>query len=206
MSRSLESLNISKSSGTSQSQEVLDIDQGFSVGASGQYAGAGGSVQYSQQGQWGTKNLGGGQSGTARSTDESHERRETTSHTTQLTQPNHLLDTYHQGTNRVIFYIQPRPHTVAPPSGFVRGPREVEGIQEFFLIVNQATEQEDFCLDVRLDTGQLVQQEIMEYDYRVDTVRTRIHLRRAGREFSVARQLRTPDLYSHTAHRTGATR
>ena len=170
MSRSLESLNISKSSGTTQSQEVLDIDQGFSTGASGQYAGAGASFQYSQQGQWGTKNLGGGQSGTARTTDESHERRETTSHTTQLTQLHHLLDTYHQGTNRVIFYIQPRPHTVAPPSGFVRGPREVEGVQEFFLIVNQAAEQEDFCLDVRLDTGHLFQQEIMEYDYRVDTV------------------------------------
>jgi hypothetical protein len=170
MSRSQESLNISKSSGTTQSQEVLDIDQGFSVGASGQYAGAGGSVQYSQQGQWGTKNLGGGQSGTARTTDESHERRETTSHTTQLTQLHHLLDTYHQGTNRVIFYLQPRPHTVAPPSGFVRGPREVEGVQEFFLIVNQAAEQEDFCLDVRLDTGHLFRQEIMAYDHRVDTV------------------------------------
>jgi hypothetical protein len=170
MSRSQESLNISKSSGTTQSQEVLDIDQGYSVGASGQYAGAGGSFQYSQQGQWGTKNLAGGQSGTARTTDESHERRETTSHTTQLTQLHHLLDTYHQGTNRVIFYIQPRPHTVAPPSGFVRGPREVEGVQEFFLIVNQAAKQEDFCLDVRLDTGHLFRQEIMEYDYRVDSV------------------------------------
>jgi hypothetical protein len=170
MSRSLEALNISKSSGTTQSQEVLDVDQGFSVGASGQYAGTGGSFQYSRQGQWGTKNLGGGQSGTARTTDESHERRETTSHTTQLTQLHHLLDTYHQGTNRAIFYIQPRPHTVAPPSGFVRGLRQVEGVQEFFLIVNQAVEQEDFCLDVRLDTGHLFQQEIMEYDYRVDTV------------------------------------
>jgi hypothetical protein len=169
MSRSLESLNVRKSSGTTDSQEVLDIDQGFNAGASGQYAGTGGSLQYGQQGQWGTKHIGGGESGLARTTDESHERRETTSHTTQLTQLHHLLDTYHQGTNRVVFYIQPRPNTVQPPSGFVRGLREVEGIQEFFLIVNQPKDQEDFCLEVRLDTGHLFEQPIMEYVYQTDT-------------------------------------
>ncbi|MFF8432205.1 hypothetical protein ACF07Y_45170 [Streptomyces sp. NPDC016566] len=208
MSRSLESLNISKSSGTTQSQEVLDIDQGFSVGASGQYAGTGGSFQYSHQGQWGTKHLGGGQSGTARTTDETHERRETTSHTTQLTQLHHLLDTYHQGTNRAVFYIQPRPHTVAPPSGFVRGPREVEGVQEFFLIVNQAVEQEDFCLDVRLDTGHLFQQKIMDYEYLVDTasfsftnptpVKEDTDLTAAGDTSRVLRDI-SNDLYNYTA-------
>jgi hypothetical protein len=170
MSRSLESLNIRKSSGSTESQEVLDIDQGFNIGAGGQYAGTGGSFQFGEQGQWGTKHLAGGESGLARTTDESRERRETTSHTTQLTQLHHLLDTYHQGTNRVVFYIQPRPHTVQPPSGFVRGPREVEGIQEFFLVVNQPEDQEDFCLDVRVDTGHLFQQRIMEYEYRQDTV------------------------------------
>ncbi len=170
MSRSLESLNIKNSSGTTSSQEVLDIDQGYNIGAGGQYAGTGGNFQFGQQGQWGTKDLGGGESGLARTTDESHERRETTSHTTQLTQLHHLLDTYHQGTNRVIFYIQPRPNTVQPPSGFVRGLREVEGIQEFFLIVNQPEDQEDFCLDVRLDTGHLFRQHIMDYEYRPDTL------------------------------------
>src|SRR6185437_13326088 len=56
-----------------------------------------------------------------------------------------------------------------PASGFVRGPREVEGIQEFFLIVNQLADQEDFCLDVRLDTGHLFEKHVMEYDLRQDT-------------------------------------
>jgi hypothetical protein len=52
MSRSLESLNVRKSSGTTESQEVLDIDQGFNIGASGQYAGTGGSFEYGRQGMW----------------------------------------------------------------------------------------------------------------------------------------------------------
>jgi hypothetical protein len=164
MSRSLESLNIRKSAGTTKSLEVLDIDQGFSVGASAQYAGVGGSGQYSQQGQWGTKNIGGEESGLARTTDESRERRETVSHTTQLTQLYHLLDSYHLGTNRVVFLIQPRPHVLQPPSGFVRGPRPIEGLQEFFLVVNQPEDQQDFCVAVRLDTGHLTIVPMMDFD------------------------------------------
>jgi hypothetical protein len=169
MSRSLESLEIKKSAGTAQSQEVLDIDQGFSVGAQGQYAGTGGGFNYSQQGQWGTKQLGNAESGLVRTTDASHERRETLSHTTQLTQLRHLLDSYHVGTNRAVFFIQPRPNTLQEPSGFVRGPRPIGGIQEFFLVVNQPVDEDDFCVDVRLDTGHLSQQKVMTYGFKTDT-------------------------------------
>src|SRR6516225_6724360 len=50
----------------------------------------------------------------------------------------HLLDSYHLGTNRVVFFIQPRPNVLQQPSGIVGdSPRPIEGIQEFFLIVNQ---------------------------------------------------------------------
>lgn len=162
MSRSLESLNINKSAGSTQSQEVLDIDQGFSVGASaqGSYAGTGGGggFNYSHQGQWGTKQIGGSQSGLVRTTDESHERRETVSHTAQITQLRHLLESYHLGTNRAVFFVQPRPHVLQSPSGFVGdNPRPVEGIQEFFLIVNQPKDTPDFCIEVRLDTGHLAE-------------------------------------------------
>jgi hypothetical protein len=170
MSRSLESLEIKKSAGTAQSQEVLDVDQGFSVGAQGSYAGTGGGFNYSQQGQWGTKQLGNAESGLVRTTDASHERRETLSHTTQLSQLRHLLDTYHLGTNRAVFFIQPRPHTIQEPSGFVRGPRPIEGVQEFFLVVNQPADEEDFCVDVRLDTGHLSESKVMTYGFKTDTV------------------------------------
>ncbi len=49
----------------------------------------------------------------------------------------HLLDSYHLGTNRAVFFVQPRPHTLEEPSGFVRGPRPVEGIQEVLLVFAQ---------------------------------------------------------------------
>jgi hypothetical protein len=170
MSRSLESLDIKKSAGTAQSQEVLDVDQGFSVGAQGSYAGTGGGFNYSQQGQSGTKQLGNAESGLVRTTDASHERRETLSHTTQLSQLRHLLDAYHLGTNRAVFFIQPRPHTLQEPSGFVRGPRPIEGVQEFFLVVNQPADEEDFCVDVRLDTGHLSEYKVMTYGFKTDSV------------------------------------
>jgi hypothetical protein len=168
MSRSMESLNISKSAGTSQSSEVLDMDQGFNIGASAQAQGYGGGLQYGQQGQWGTKRLAGNESSVARTTDESRERREVDSHTAQISQLYHLLDTYHLGTNRAIFYIQPRPHVLQEPSGFVTGPRPIEGIQEFFLIVNQSENQNDFCVSVRVDTGHLTTIPKMDYDRKTD--------------------------------------
>lgn len=174
MSRSLGSLNISKSAGSTQSQEVLDIDQGFNVGAGVQasYAGAGGGVNfnYGQQGQWGTKSMGGNQGGTARTTDESHERRETVSHTAQISQLWHQLDSYHVGTNRAVFFVQPRPHVLQAASGFVGdSPRPIEGIQEFFLIVSQPKDSGDFCVGVRLDTGHLQEAPVMAYAVKTDT-------------------------------------
>jgi hypothetical protein len=175
MSRSLENLNVGKSSGTTQSQEVLDVDKGTSVSGSaeGSYAGTGGgaSFSYSRSGEWGTKQMGGNQSGLTRTTDETHERRETVSHSTQLTQMWHLLDSYHLGTNRALFFVQPRPHVLQAPSGFVgNSPRPIEGIQEFFLVVNQPLDTPEFCIGVRLDTGHLVETPVIEYDYRTETL------------------------------------
>jgi hypothetical protein len=172
MSRSLESLNIRTAGGTTESAEVLDIDQGFNVGVTG---GAGEGrpslgIQYGRQGQWGTKHLSSGQSDLARTTDEARERRETLSHTTQLTQMRHLFEGYHLGTNRALFFVQPRPHILEEPSGFVRGPRLVEGIQEILLIVNHPEDERDFCVSVRLDTSHLTMKQLKDYDRRVDLV------------------------------------
>jgi hypothetical protein len=171
-SRSIQAINTTKSAGSTQSLEVLDVDMGgsFGFGAQGSYAGTGGgfNVSSSSQGQWGTKRLNADESMSSRSSDVAQEKRETFSFTTQLSQMYHLLDSYHLGTNRVVFFVQPRPHTLEEPSGFVRGPRPVEGMQEFFLIVAQLKDQEDFCVSVRLDTSHLTTTPIMDYERKTD--------------------------------------
>jgi hypothetical protein len=171
-SRSIESVNIGKSAGSTQSTEVLDVDMGGSTsfGAEGSFAGTGGGFNFasSNSGQWGTKSLNSQQSQSTRTTDVGQEKRETYSFTTQLSQMYHLLDSYHLGTNRAVFFVQPRPHVLEEPSGFVRGPRPVEGIQEFLLIVAQPKQAADFCLSVRLDTSHIAETDILEYEDRTD--------------------------------------
>jgi hypothetical protein len=167
-SRSIESVNVTKSAGTTQSLEVFDIDMGGSTsfGMQGSYAGTGGgfNVSNSSQGQWGTKRMNSEEGMSGRTTEAGDEKRETFSFSTQISQMYHMLDSYHLGTNRAVFFIQPRPHTLEEPSGFVRGPRPVEGIQEFFMIVAQPRKHEDFCVAVRLDTSHLTRIPIMDYD------------------------------------------
>lgn len=165
-SRSLESLNITKSTGTTQSMEILDVDMGGGgFGMQSTYAGTGGGFNYNApNGQWGTKRLNAEEGLASRSSDVGQEKRETYSFSTQISQMYHLLDSYHLGTNRVVFFIQPRPHTLEEPSGFVRGPRPVDGIQEFFLIVAQPKGQEDFCVSLRLDTSHLTKTPIMDFE------------------------------------------
>ncbi len=170
-SRSIESLNITKSSGSTQSMEILDIDMGGGgFGAQASYAGTGGGFSYSApNGQWGTKRLNVDESLSTRSSDVGQEKRESFSFSTQLSQMYHLLDSYHLGTNRVVFFVQPRPHTLEEPSGFVRGPRPVDGIQEFFMVVAQPKDQKEFCVSLRLDTSHLTKTPIMDYDRKSDT-------------------------------------
>jgi hypothetical protein len=168
MSRSLEEINVGKSSGTTKSNEVLDVDMGGSESASGSIGVAGFSIggggSSSRSGQWGTKSVASGQSGLSRTTDESHERRETQSHTTQISQMYHQFNSYHLGTNRTVFFIEPRPHVLDAPSGFVRGPREVEGIQEIFVVVNQPKDLEELAVSVRLDTSHYLTRDVMDYE------------------------------------------
>jgi hypothetical protein len=167
-SRSSETLQLTKSAGKTQSQEVLDVDMGGSFGAQGSYAGTGGGFTSSNQGQWGTKSIGTQQSQTDRRSDVSRELREGYSFTTQLSQMYHLLDSYHLGTNRAVFFVQPRPHVLEEPTGFVRGPRKVEGIQEFFLVVAQPKETPEYCVSARLDTAHLMETDLLEYETPVD--------------------------------------
>lgn len=165
-SRSVEAVNVTKSAGNTQSMEVFDIDMGGGgFGAQASYAGTGGGFSYTApNGQWGTKRMNAEEGMTSRSTDSGVEKRETFSFSTQISQMYHLLDSYHLGTNRAVFFVQPRPHTLEEPTGFVRGPRPVEGMQEFFMVVAQPRDQRDFCVAVRLDTSHLTTIPIMDYD------------------------------------------
>jgi hypothetical protein len=90
-----------------------------------------------------------------RNTDTSQESRETKSHTTQLTQMYHQLDSYHLGTNRAVFFIHPRPHTLENEHTFVNGPRNIEGIQEFVFVVVRPTSVAGLCVEAYLETGHI---------------------------------------------------
>jgi hypothetical protein len=88
-------------------------------------------------------------------TDASRERRETQGTTTQLSQMYNLLAGYHQGTNRAAFLMLPRPHTLQPTDRrtFIQGLREIEGIQEFMLIVSRPARTPGLCVEAFLETG-----------------------------------------------------
>lgn len=170
VSRSLERLNVGKSASSSESTEVLDIDMGGSVsGGISVFEVGGASFSSSTQGQWGTKSVGSNESAVQRSTDHSQEKQESQAFSTSISQLYHLLDSYHLGTNRALFFIQPRPHVIEESSGFVRGPRPIDGIQEFFMIVARPKKQDDYCVSVRLDTAHLAETDIMGYDRKTDS-------------------------------------
>ena len=66
-----------------------------------------------------------------------------------------MLDSYHAGTNRALFFLNARPHMVDSPYTFVKGPRQIEGIQEFFLVVRRPKDMVDFCVKAELETAHL---------------------------------------------------
>lgn len=85
----------------------------------------------------------------------SQDRSEKQSTSTQIQQMYNILSGYHQGTNRAVFFMLPRPHILQPTSRrtFVQGLRSIEGIQEFFLVVSRPANMEGICVEARLDTG-----------------------------------------------------
>ena len=88
------------------------------------------------------------------------EQRENFSHTTQLTQMYQQLNSYHLGTNRAVFFVLPRPHIIddkETPVTFINGPRRLEGIQEFFLVVVRPKEIKDICVEAYLETAHVGQ-------------------------------------------------
>lgn len=88
-------------------------------------------------------------------TDASRQKRETTAYSTNLSQMYHLLESYHSGTNRAVFLTTARPHLVDSVYTFVNGPRRLEGIQEFFLVVRRPKEMTGICVNAELETASL---------------------------------------------------
>jgi len=115
------------------------------LGESGAAAGA----EFSQK--WGST----ASDSSSSSTDSSRESRETHGTTTNITQMYNFLTGYHAGTNRATFLMLPRPHNLQPTERrtFVNGLREIEGVQEFFLIVERPRAQAGICVEAQLQTG-----------------------------------------------------
>lgn len=166
MSRSLESTNVRKGKTTTDTNEVLDninLSANFSQTSGVKQAqqtettiGAG--VEVGSK----SRDLSQQEITNLRTTDQGREMRETYSHSTQLTQMYHQLTSYHVGTNRAMFVLLPRPHIVQPKDEngnpiytFVNGPRELEGIQEFFFAVMRPKALKDICIEAYLETAHI---------------------------------------------------
>jgi hypothetical protein len=89
----------------------------------------------------------------SKTTDTSREKRETLSHTSSFSQMYQLFNGYHLGTNRAVFVVAPRPHTVDSSFNLLDGERRLEGIQDVFLVVTMPRTLKGFCIHASIDTG-----------------------------------------------------
>ncbi len=158
MSRSLHALKVNTGGTSTTSMETIDVDKGWSVGVEAKYRGTGGGIKLGSEYELGSKALTQGQNVNLRQIDASQEAKETVSHTTQLQQMYHLLDSYHLGTNRALFVITPRPHIVDQELSVTNGPRRLEGIQEFFFVVAMPADSRGLCVVGQLETSHLHKQ------------------------------------------------
>jgi hypothetical protein len=96
--------------------------------------------------------------------DHSRERRETQGTSTNIIQLYNILTGYHAGTNRASFLLLPRPHTMQATDHrtFIQGLRDIEGIQEFFIVVSRPAGQDGLSIDVSLETAHLSEEAALE--------------------------------------------
>jgi hypothetical protein len=153
VSGSSSKLNVQKGATTTSSSEESDILTG--LGASATVGPYGGSASIS--GEWGTRSKTGTQAVEVTNTDASRERRETTSFSTTVNQMYQLFNGYHLGTNRAVFYVEPRPHVVDSSNqtnaNVIRGQRRLEGLQDVFLVVHVPRQLSGLCVQAMLDTA-----------------------------------------------------
>ncbi len=161
MSRSLHDLKVNTGGTTTSSLETTDVDKGWSFkgeGSAGGKDGVSGGLTLSSNYESGYKATAQGQNVNLRQIDASQEARETLSHTTELEQMYHLLDSYHLGTNRALFAVFPRPFIGDQELSVTNGPRRLEGIQEFFFVVAMPEDSKGLCVAAQLETSHLHKQ------------------------------------------------
>lgn len=161
-------LAVGKSAMTSDSTESFSsttagINLSIPIGEKGS---AGGNVSMSG----GDRSMQSAQQMDTTNTERSTERRELQSHTTQLSQMYNLFQAFHVGTNRAVFFMEPRPHIVQGEATFINGPRALEGIQEIFLVVVRPESMEDFCVNATLETAHINIEATYFDDAKVETV------------------------------------
>lgn len=148
-------INVRKGTTSVDKTEEMNIDKGGSFGLQVNTPYGGGGFSTSHQQEVGTRGTLGTEAVNVISTDSSREKREAYSHQTNLSQLYHLLDSYHAATNRAVFFLNARPHQKDSPYTFVNGPRYLEGVQEFFLVVRRPKAMEGFCVKAILETAHL---------------------------------------------------
>lgn len=94
--------------------------------------------------------------------DWSREKRESLSYTSQINHIHQVQVAYHLGNNRVFLAIQPRPALDEREFLLVNGPRKLEGIQDFVLVVNAPADLDGFCVYAKVESAHI-------YEYYEDT-------------------------------------
>ena len=187
LSGSSSALSVGKSSASTQTTENYNIDNGWNFGMNFTYAGTGGGGQVGVQKQEGTISSTGYHTSNVRMADQSVERRELMSHTTQLAQMYNLFQAFHVGTNRALFLMEPRPHIRQSEATFINGPRALEGIQEVFLAVVRPREMDGFCVGVLLETAHLGKEPVLEHEETSKVVEFRLTAKAPNLDTSIGK-------------------
>jgi hypothetical protein len=160
VTQSGKSVSVRRGSSSADSIENSHVNRSSSSwGVSGgvSYGGANVAGSYSSTSgtEDGTRSSHGAESLYVTQSDASREKRESFSHTANISQLYHLLDSYHLGTNRAVFLVNARPHLIQSEYTFAPGPRELEGVQEFFLVVRRPKAMSSICVEAVLETAHL---------------------------------------------------
>lgn len=187
LSGSSSTLAVGKSAASTQTTENYNIDNGWNFGTNFTYAGIGGGGQVGVQKTDGTVQSTGYQTSNVHMRDESTERRELSSHTTQLAQMYNLFQAFHVGTNRALFLMEPRPHIRQSEATFINGPRALEGIQEVFLVVVRPRDMSGFCVGALLETAHLGKEPVLEHETTTRVVEFRLEAKAPNLDTSVGK-------------------
>lgn len=198
LSGSSTSLKVGKSGVSSQTTENFNIDTGWNFGVSGKYKEYGGEIKAGETGKWGTSSANKYETTHTHNYDESLERKETQSHTTELSQMYNLLQGFHLGTNRALFFMEPHPHIRQSEETFVNGPRAMEGVQEFMLVVIRPEKMKDYCINATLETAHLLTEPVYHYETDSDVVNFRLTAKAQNKDTDWGKNSFTSEPVSHT--------